>query len=211
MDRIEEKGPLFRVERQREGGAREIGDMLGRAFAENPVARAALSHCTQASRLLRVMRMNRALVRLAQVAGVLEVARGEGGVLGASLSFSPGQWPVGLRGQGWMTLSGLGVGLRGSLRYLTYERHTAHHHITEPHFYLFVLGVEPRLQGRGIGAALLRSFTARADAASKPCYLETDRISSVRLYERHGFEVMREIDIAPLGGLHMWLMRRAER
>lgn len=210
MDVHAEK-PDLRVEVQGEGGAREIGDMLGRAFAENPLARAALAHCTAASRLERVMRMNRALVRATQAGGVVEVARGEGRALGASLFFAPAQWPLGLRAQGWMTLSGLGVGLRGALGYLAFEQHTAKHHLREPHFYLFVLGVEPSFQGRGIGAALLRSLTARADAARKPCYLETDRISSVRLYERHGFEVTREIDIAPLGDLHLWLMRRDPR
>ncbi len=70
MDTSEEK-PAFRVEVHGEGGARSIGDMLGRAFAENPLARAALAHCTQASRLERVMRMNRALVRATQAGGVV--------------------------------------------------------------------------------------------------------------------------------------------
>jgi ribosomal protein S18 acetylase RimI-like enzyme len=211
MDEMREEKPSFRVELHGGGGARQIGDMLGRAFAENPLARAALAHCTQASRLRRVMRMNRALVKATAAGGVVEVARDAGGVVGASLFFRPEQWPLGLGAQGWMTLAGLAVGLRGALGYLAFEQHTAKHHLPEPHFYLFVLGVEPRLQGRGIGAALLRSLTARADAAGKPCYLETDRISSVRLYERHGFLVTREIDVAPLGGLHLWLMRREPR
>jgi ribosomal protein S18 acetylase RimI-like enzyme len=105
-------------------------------------------------------------------------------------------------------IGGLSVGLRGAIRYLTYEHHVAPHHPREPHWYLFVLGVEPEWQGRGVGSALLARFYEKASASGRPAYLETDLHSSVRLYERHGFVVVQEFDVAPLGGLHVWTMRR---
>jgi len=213
MNRRHERGSGFDGAIEPLGDARvaEVGDMLGRAFAENPVARAALSHCTTEARLARVKRLNRAMVRATRGAGGVEIARAEGRVLGASLWFAPGRRMEGARALGWMATAMIGVGLRGATRYLIFDQHMGRYHIAEPHYYLFVLGVEPSLQGRGIGSALLESFCARADAEGALSYLETDRASSVRLYERHGFEVTREVDIESLDGLHMWLMERRQK
>jgi len=189
----------------------EAGDVLGRAFSENPVARAVLSFCDVAGRLARVSRLNRALVAMGQRFGVVEVAREGSRILGVSIHFSSGSWPIGAGALPFQVRAGLGVGARGAYRYLVYEREIEPYHITEPHAYLFILGVEPELQGRGIGSALLRAFCDRADSDGLPCYLETDKASSVRLYERHGFEVMREIDVEPLEKLHVWFMSRTAK
>jgi ribosomal protein S18 acetylase RimI-like enzyme len=59
-----------------------------------------------------------------------------------------------------------------------------------PHWYLFVLAVEPACQRQGIGGALLQPVLASADATGTPCYLETHIDHNVRFYQRHGFEVM---------------------
>lgn len=186
----------------------EAGDVLGEAFSENPVARAALSHCDPSERLSRVSRLNRALVGMGQRFGVVDVVRSSGRVLGVSIHFPSGAWPVGARGIFYEARAGLAVGLRGAYRYLRYEMAVGPLHYAEPHAYLFVLGVLPEFQGRGVGSALLRAFCERADAEGLPCYLETDKESSVRLYRSHGFGIEREIDIAPLDGLHTWLMLR---
>ncbi|MEV0321500.1 GNAT family N-acetyltransferase [Streptomyces sp. NPDC050658] len=53
------------------------------------------------------------------------------------------------------------------------------------HFYL-----DPALQGRGLGSAVLRSLLERTDAAGDPVRLNVLRGSAARrLYERHGFSV----------------------
>jgi ribosomal protein S18 acetylase RimI-like enzyme len=80
-------------------------------------------------------------------------------------------------------------------------------HVPEPHWYLLVVGVDPALQGRGLGSALIRDGLSRSDAACCPCYLETSDERNVALYERHGFKVLAE---APLGsgGPRGWGMRR---
>jgi GNAT superfamily N-acetyltransferase len=76
-----------------------------------------------------------------------------------------------------------------------------------PYWYLTLLGVEPSLQGRGIGGALLQPRLRACDRAGLPCYLETETPSNVRFYERHGFAVAHEGRI-PDGGPPMWAMRR---
>ncbi|MEV7183667.1 GNAT family N-acetyltransferase [Kitasatospora sp. NPDC093102] len=59
------------------------------------------------------------------------------------------------------------------------------------HLELFYLA--PRLQGRGLGTAVLRRLLAEADAAGEPVRLVVLRGSAAqRLYERHGFTVVHE-------------------
>lgn len=56
------------------------------------------------------------------------------------------------------------------------------------HFY-----VEPALQGRGIGAAVLAMLAAEADAVGKPIHLGVLKGSpAIRFYERHGFRHTHE-------------------
>lgn len=56
------------------------------------------------------------------------------------------------------------------------------------HFYLL-----PRLQGRGLGSAVLKSVLERADSRDQTVVLDVLRGSAARrLYERHGFVVESE-------------------
>jgi GNAT superfamily N-acetyltransferase len=81
-------------------------------------------------------------------------------------------------------------------------------YVPEPHWYLMIVGVDPDLQGRGLGSALINEGLARADQARCPCYLETSDERNVAFYERFGFKV---VGTAPLGkgGPPGWAMRRA--
>jgi ribosomal protein S18 acetylase RimI-like enzyme len=66
-------------------------------------------------------------------------------------------------------------------------------HPSEPHWYLPLMGVDPKEQGRGGGSALLRRGLARCDAAGVPAYLESTNPRNVPLYERFGFKVVGQI------------------
>ncbi|MDJ0770351.1 MAG: GNAT family N-acetyltransferase, partial [Ilumatobacter sp.] len=80
-------------------------------------------------------------------------------------------------------------------------------HVPEPHWYLMALGTEPHRQGQGLGSALVRVATQRADQAATRTYLETETADNVRYYERHGFEVVEEVTTVGLG-VPVWLMIR---
>ncbi len=63
------------------------------------------------------------------------------------------------------------------------------------HWYLMMLGVEPRLQRYGYGALLVRHGIERADRDAMPIYLETEFGPNVEFYEKLGFEVIEKITI----------------
>jgi ribosomal protein S18 acetylase RimI-like enzyme len=78
-------------------------------------------------------------------------------------------------------------------------------HPQEPHWYLGFLGVQPALQGLGIGASLLASTLPEVDAAGAAAYLEATSAENQRLYERHGFRVVRELPLPDGPSLYaMW-------
>jgi GNAT superfamily N-acetyltransferase len=62
-------------------------------------------------------------------------------------------------------------------------------HPSEPHWYLFFVGVEPDLQGQGIGQQLLAPVLEAADAAGTLCYLETPFPRTHEFYQRLGFHI----------------------
>ncbi len=91
--------------------------------------------------------------------------------------------------------------LRGSAMGDAMEKNHPH----APHFYLAFIAVAPRLQGLGLGGAMLEATLKRADAAQAPAYLENSNPKNTRLYERAGFVAGK--NIAPAGApplIAMW-------
>jgi ribosomal protein S18 acetylase RimI-like enzyme len=82
--------------------------------------------------------------------------------------------------------------------------------VNEPHWYLWLLAVDPPFQGKGLGGALLRPRLQEADRERLPCYLETAKESNVSLYQRYGFEVLREQTLGQ-DGPRFWTMLRTPR
>ena len=68
-------------------------------------------------------------------------------------------------------------------------------HPEEPHWYLTVIGVEANARGRGLGEALMRHAVARCDEERSLAYLESTGPRGISLYERHGFEVIGDIQV----------------
>lgn len=62
--------------------------------------------------------------------------------------------------------------------------------IEGPHWRLAFFGVEPTLQGGGIGKDLIATGHAAADAAGERIYLETFTGRNVAWYERRGYRVV---------------------
>jgi len=75
----------------------------------------------------------------------------------------------------------------------------------EDWMYLKMAGVHPDHQGKGLGGAVIRAGLARAAERGVPSVLETATPSNVGLYQRLGYSVLREWDVAG-GGPHFWTM-----
>lgn len=67
------------------------------------------------------------------------------------------------------------------------------YHPTEPHWYLPLIGVDPVYQGTGVGSALMTEALKAVDRDGLTAYLESSNPRNIPLYERHGFEVLGEI------------------
>ncbi|MFQ6142877.1 GNAT family N-acetyltransferase [Streptomyces seoulensis] len=75
------------------------------------------------------------------------------------------------------------------------------------HEYLWMIGVAPRRQGEGLGAALIRHVLDRCDREGLPAYLEASSPRSAKLYERLGFAATGHTLDLP-DGPKMWPMWR---
>ncbi len=61
------------------------------------------------------------------------------------------------------------------------------------YFYVFFLGTDPEMRGRGYCSALVREYQARAERERVPLWLEATTAYSMRLYERLGFRIVDEV------------------
>jgi ribosomal protein S18 acetylase RimI-like enzyme len=91
----------------------------------------------------------------------------------------------------------------------TFMMQMAEFHPKDPHWYLPLIGVDPMMQGRGHGSALLVHALERCDRDHVPAYLEASSPRNKALYERHGFEVTGVIQAG--SSPPMWPMLRAAR
>ena len=75
------------------------------------------------------------------------------------------------------------------------------------HYYLWGLVADPPAQRQGVGSALLRILTDKADAENMPVYLETHAQKNVAYYGRFGFQLIHT-DTISRHGLDIWCMLR---
>jgi len=68
-------------------------------------------------------------------------------------------------------------------------------HPADAHWYLSLIGVEPKAQGEGLGHALMRHALARCDREQQVAYLESTNPRNIALYVRHGFEVLARVQV----------------
>jgi GNAT superfamily N-acetyltransferase len=100
------------------------------------------------------------------------------------------------------------VGFPGALRVASWLGEWASHDPDTPHTHLGPIGVEPSMQGRGVGEALMQQYCDELDRTGAVGYLETDRHENVRFYRRFGFSMADEIDVL---GARNYLMQRPPR
>lgn len=129
-----------------------------------------------------------------------------------SLWIPPGHAPAPLTGMirngalAWPFHMGAS-GLKRLMRAIDTMDHAHHRNTNGPHWYLWLLSTDPAQQGHGHGTRLLETGLTHIDRQGLPCYLETFQPYTVPIYQRHGFEVVEEVDL-PADGPHMWAMLR---
>ena len=81
------------------------------------------------------------------------------------------------------------------------------HYAAFRHWYLYLIGVKPMLQGKGYASALLRPMLARIDQENLPCYLEPLDETGVSIYQHYGFKAVKKSKI-PNTNDSIWAMIR---
>jgi N-acetylglutamate synthase-like GNAT family acetyltransferase len=64
--------------------------------------------------------------------------------------------------------------------------------VTDKHWYLAVLAVDPQHQEKGHASKLLNEMLSNIDEEGLPCYLETGGEKNISMYQHFGFEVVDE-------------------
>jgi ribosomal protein S18 acetylase RimI-like enzyme len=60
------------------------------------------------------------------------------------------------------------------------------------HLYLSLLAVDPAYQRKGYASLLMKPMLSRLDREHLPCYLETQNIKNVAMYQHFGFRLVYE-------------------
>ena len=118
----------------------------------------------------------------------VEVACADDAIAGGAIWLPPGHWqPTALEQlrslPGYARALGRRFGHAAALM-----QSLARDHPRAPHWYLYVIGVDPGCQGRGIAGTLLRSRLQRCDQAGELAYLESTKTTSIPLYQHFGFQ-----------------------
>jgi GNAT superfamily N-acetyltransferase len=182
------RSAAFHIRTATASDARRLGGALAEAFYADPILCWLMPD--DASRLKRLRRFF--AIALRQV--VLPRGRvwSTAQLTGAALTLPPGRWRVPPRAT-------LNMGAMFGTRLTRAARLLAAmewQHPRELHYYFANVGVSPGLQGQGIGSALMRPTLERCDAEGLPAYLEASSERNAVLYERLGFRVLRELQVA---------------
>ena len=198
--------PSVEVERLQLAELDEVVVATARAFWPDPLFGYFASDDTHHHRF--APKMLRPVVVDAQHHGEVWVARTARGVAGSASWIAPGEMPRSTGRDLRIAAGALGAFAWGRNRASALRLLGAvdKRHPREPHWYLALLGVDPRFQRQGVGHALLEPGLARCDEEAQPAYLETQKEENLAFYARFGFEETRRIELD--GAPPIWLMWR---
>ncbi|MGA7871462.1 MAG: GNAT family N-acetyltransferase [Candidatus Binatus sp.] len=184
---------------------------LARAFHDDPLMRYAIPGPADRERLLPGVYAR--MIRFGMLAG--EVYATAGALEGVALWLPPdAKWSrENIEASGMHETATL-IGDDAYRRYrevVGREWQARERDMTGSCWYLFILGVEPSRQRRGLGGALMRPILERADAAQLACYLETENQRNVAFYLKHGFDMIVNGEEAGMSGVRFWTFRRTPK
>ena len=180
-----------------------LAGVLAHAFAHDPPMRWVLAASDDAERRLRPY-FTALLERFHMPSGKVWMSEEP---LGAAAWVAPGEWPPPASLELALAPVLLRTFGRHPLRALGASRVNGRGHPHEPHWFLDYIGVHADARSRGTGSALMRPVLEQCDVDGVAAYLNAGSERSRDLYARHGFEVIRRIQM-PRGGPSMWGMWR---
>ena len=184
---------------------------LARAFHDDPLMVYAIPEPADRTRLLPDVYTR--MIRFGVLAG--EVYVNPGAVEGVALWLPPNaKWTRENIEASGMSETPTVIGNDAYQRYrevVGREWQARERDMTAPCWYLFLLGVEPSRQRRGLGGALMRPILDRADTEKLACYLETENQRNVAFYQRQGFDVIVNGEEAGASGVRFWTFRRTPK
>ena len=163
---------------------------LARAFADDPVS--VRFYAREADRPARLQRSYERLF-LRRIALPREATFPVAGHAGVAMWMPPGHAHLGALEQLRLLpamVAEFGRDLPRAMRGMS-AMDAVHPH--EPHWYLWLLGVDPQRQGEGLGSLLLAEVLDRCDRDRVPAYLQATTPRSREMYLRHGFEDSGEL------------------
>jgi ribosomal protein S18 acetylase RimI-like enzyme len=179
----------------------ELAGVLGRAIYDDPVMRWAIPDDERRQVILPGF-----FSLVAEAFLPLDEVHITEGLIGVALWVPPGKQPVGEEDAETFGRRMAEIAGGDAPRLFEVDALLAAHHPHTPNYHLQFLGVEPGWQGHGIGSALIGEVLERSDREGIPAYLEATTERSVKLYQRHGFEVIGKL-VLP-SGPPLWPMWR---
>jgi GNAT superfamily N-acetyltransferase len=188
----------------------EAASVLARSFHDNPN----FVYLFPDERARALQRLQQMCLHDALGFGHVYAATIRGEIVGVAAWLPPDAFPLSPRRQLRVlpdTAIMLAASPRSIPRLLRFMAGVSRLHPAQPYWYLEVVGVEPAVQGLGVGTRLLEPVLTRADEAGQRCYLETMTERNVAWYSALGFEVVRAgVTFSP-GGPPNWTMLRHPR
>ena len=120
-------------------------------------------------------------------------------------------WRILTSGVIWQAIR---IGIKPLRKMQAYERYIEKKHrelAPNKHWYLVVLAVDPKHQGKGYSSKLMNEMLRYIDEEGLPCYLETDGNKNISIYRHFGFEVVDEFFIPNINEKVVAMIRQPKK
>ncbi len=186
-----------RLYRLKKADLPQASAVLGQAFEHDPDL-AAIVRQDREGRRKRILSLFRCFVKLALLKG--EAYAPSSRIEGVSMWFHSGKmrttFITSLRAGFLSLLKTLDREELSKLQTYGQEIESYHHElISGEHWYLNIIGVDPRCRRKGHARSMLEGMLSRVDGEGLTCFLDTNSDENVAIYEKFGFAVAKRYTI----------------
>jgi GNAT superfamily N-acetyltransferase len=193
-------GPLIEISSAGADRLHELAPVFGRAFADDPMMRWSMTGKQDPT-----VRFTHCFAFFLEAALELDLVWEADMARGAAVWIPPGRCEV-WEEHPWNQRRILELSDDGGERYDSFWSWIEVQSPNEPLWQLDSIAVDPIVQGRGYGGALIQAGLTQAAAEGIGAFLSTGTERNVSIYSKYGFRVVNHMD-APDHGPHMWFMR----